>query len=81
MMAAVLFLSPHSDNLAKQLQWASIGRAVTKKCLSCYREELHPTTVTTTLESIVDTLHYTRHVLTTMAISAVQNYSSSLEPL
>ena len=52
--------------------------AVTKKCLSCYREELHPT-VTTTLESMMETFHYTGLVLTT--ISAVQNYSSSLEPL
>ncbi len=45
---------------------------VTKKCLSCYREELHPT-VTTTLESRMDALHYTMHVLVT--IPTVQNYS------
>ncbi len=51
--------------------------AMIKKCLSCYKEELHPT-VTTTLESGT-TLHYTGHVIAT--ISAVQNYSSSLEPL
>ena len=35
--------------------------------------------MTTTLESIVETLHYTEYVLVT--ISKVQNYSSSLEPL
>ena len=53
--------------------------AMTKKCLSCYKEELHPTTVTTTLESSMERLHYTGHVLTT--ISEAQNYSSSLELL
>ncbi len=54
--------------------------AVTKKCLSCYREELYPTTVTTTtLQCSMDRLHFTGHVLVT--IFAVQNYSSSLEPL
>ncbi len=62
---------------------------VTKKCLSCYREELHPT-VTTTLEGVVESLHYTMHVITYLlttgvllitAITAVQSYSSSMEPL
>ena len=53
--------------------------AMTKKCLSCYREEFHPTIVNSTLESCVDGLHYTGHVVIT--ISAVQNYSSSLERL
>ncbi len=52
---------------------------VTKKCLSCYREELHPTVTTTLESSSMDSLHYTGHVLTT--ISAVQNYSLNLEPL
>ena len=51
----------------------------TKNYLSCYGEEFHPTTVAPTLDWIMETLHYTGHVLTT--ISAVQNYSSSLEPL
>ncbi len=56
-----------------------VWMVVTKKSLSYYREELHPTTVTTTLESILESLHYTMHVVT--IITAVQSYSSSMEPL
>ncbi len=78
-MMAALILSPHIVTTLLNNSTTLVMMVVTKKCLSCYREELHPTTVTTTLESSVDTLHYTGHVLTT--ISAVQYYSLSLEPL
>ncbi len=78
MMAALIYYLPIVTTLLNN-STRLVRVVVTKKCLSCYRVELHPTTVTTTLESSMDILHYTGHVLTT--ISAVQNYSSSLEPL
>ncbi len=75
-----VLISPHSDDLAKQLYQASLcGRD--EEVLKLLQRGVRPNSDYYTLESRMGAVHYTGHVVNLTTIAAVQNYSSSLEPL